>query len=84
MECLLQYLDEIDDLAGVVGLALESIRRAIRAAIVLSLAVGVQSLGIMLALTRPPLALAAVSLLCAVALYRAVVNGGPGGAAPAA
>lgn len=74
MECLLQYLDDLDDLVGMLALAAEGIRRAIRIVVLLSFTIGLQLSGIALALAKPPLALAAVSLLAVGMLYRAAVS----------
>ena len=75
MECLLQYLDDLDDFAGILALAAERIRRFVRALILVSATLCVQVSGIFLALTQPPLALATVSLLSVGLLYRAAVIG---------
>jgi hypothetical protein len=74
MECLLQYLDDLDDLVGMLGLTALRIRRAVKAIVLMSVTLSLQLFGIALALTQPPLALAAVSLLSVVMLYRAVVS----------
>ncbi|HLU06166.1 MAG TPA: hypothetical protein VKZ91_06390 [Woeseiaceae bacterium] len=74
MECLLQYLDELDDFLGMFALAAERIRQFVRALVLVSVTLCVQLFGIFLALTQPPLGLAAVSLLSAGLLYRAAVN----------
>lgn len=70
MERLLQYLDDFDDLVGVVGLSLESIRRF--ALNVLVLAAGVLALGagFFLALSYPSSALAIGLLLLLALAYR--------------
>jgi hypothetical protein len=74
MECLLQYLDDLDDFVGILALAAERMRQFVRTAILVSVTLCVQLFGIFLALTQPPLALAAVSLLSVGLLYRAAVN----------
>ena len=74
MECLLQYLDDLDDFLGMLALAAERIRQFVRAVVLVSVTLCVQLFGIVLALTQPPLALAAVFLLSAGLLYRAAVN----------
>ena len=74
MECLLQYLDDLDDLIGMVALTAERIRHFAKAVVMVSVTLCVQLFGIFLALTQPPLALAAVSLLSVGLLYRAAVS----------
>ena len=74
MECLLQYLDDIDDFIGMLALAAERVRRLVKAAILVGATLCAQVFGILLALTQPPLALAAVTLISVGLLYRAAVN----------
>ena len=74
MECFLQYLDELDDFIGALALVVERLRRLLKALILTSVTFALLLLGVMLALTQPPLALAAISLLAVGMLYRAVVN----------
>jgi len=74
MECLLQYLDDLDDFVGMFALAAERIRRVLKAIVLMCVTIGLQLFGVALALTQPPLALAAVSLVAVAMLYRAVVN----------
>jgi hypothetical protein len=74
MECLLQYLDDLDDFLGLLALAAERIRQFVRAVVLVSVTLCVQLFGIFLALTQPPLALAAVTLLSVGLLYHAAVN----------
>jgi len=72
MEFLLQYLDDLDDMLGVLGLAYEPIRRLL---IGLAMAAGSLALvasGVWLALSHPPLALATCLLLFVTLLYRTV------------
>ena len=76
MECLLQYLDDLDDFAGMVALGAERILAFLKAIAMLSLALGLQGCAVMLAIAQPPLALGGASLLCVALLYRAVVNRG--------
>ena len=70
MERLLQYLDEVDDLIGVIALCAERIRNVAYfvASAILFLAAVLG--GIALALSSPALALAIVSLLTILLLYR--------------
>ena len=83
MEVLLQYLDDLDDFAGMFALAAERIRHAVKALVLLCVTVAVQLFGLVLALTQPPLALAMVSLLTVGMLYRAAVSRTIGAVTPA-
>lgn len=70
MERLLQYMDDLDDLVGVVGLSIEPIRRL--ALKLLALAAGVLALagGFLLALSYPGVALGVGLLLLMILAYR--------------
>ncbi len=72
MECLLQYLDDLDDLYGAFGLVWERLRQAAihLITLVLLLAGGVG--GVVLALVHPPVALATGIVLFVILLYRTV------------
>jgi hypothetical protein len=72
MECLLQYLDDIDDMAGALGLIYESIRRLLLGLLAAAASLVLIAAGVWLALSHPPLALATSLLLCVTLLYRAV------------
>jgi hypothetical protein len=72
MECILLYLDDIDDLAGTLGLIYEPIRRLFFRALAVSTSLALMACGIWLALSHPPLALATCLLLCVTLLYRVV------------
>jgi hypothetical protein len=74
MEFLLRYLDDVDDFVGLLALAAERIRCTVKGLLLMSVTLAMQSLGVMLALVQPPLALAVVSLLAVGLLYRAAVN----------
>lgn len=74
MECLMQYLDDLEDVICALALAAGRIRRAAKSLLVLALSLAVQILIVLLALTQPPLALAVVSLLSVALLYRAVIS----------
>ena len=76
MECLLQYLDDLDDFFFAVALAGERIRRVCRFLLSLSAVILVQGLGIYLAISHPPMAVAAGSLVMVLALYHGVVGHG--------
>lgn len=74
MECLLQYLDDIDDLVGMVGLVMERMRRWL-VALCFWLALGAgAAAGIILALVHPPIALATSILLFVTLLYRSATS----------
>ena len=74
MERVIQWLDDLDDLVWVIGLAGERIRR-LCVAIGLTLAAFVLQLGgILLALSHPPIALATVIIMFVTLLYRSVTN----------
>lgn len=74
MERLLQYLDDLDDIYGMVGLILERLRRAAIAVLsFLTLVVGALS-GIWLATLHAPIALATSILLFVTLLYRSVTS----------
>lgn len=74
MEVLLQYLDDLDDVVGMFALAAERLRRAAQITLLAGITLATVLSVVMLALTQPPLALAAVSLLAVTMLYRAAVN----------
>ena len=76
MERLLQYLDDLDDLFGIIGLLGERLRSLARLAGTISLLLVVESVGILLALSEPPLGLAVVILLFTALMYRAVTQPG--------
>ena len=75
MERLAQYLDDLEDLFYAIALKMERIRKAAFVGIVLLFSFTLQFLGILLALSRPPLALAVVSLTVVGMLYRGVTGG---------
>jgi len=69
MECLLQYLDDIDDLVGSIGLVYESLRRVTLGFAALVISLLLVASGVFLALVSPPLALAACIVLVLALLY---------------
>jgi hypothetical protein len=74
MERLLQYLDDLDDLYGMLGLINERLRRFLYA-LFSYLLIGAGALaGVWLALLHPPLALATCILLFVTLLYRSVTT----------
>ncbi len=74
MERIAQYFDELEDLVCAVLMARERIRRALVVMLIISMSLLLQSMGVLLALSRPPLALAAVSLLIVGMLFNAVTT----------
>lgn len=70
MERLLLYLDDIDDLIGVVGLLHERLRRLLIKALSLLASVSIVALSVVLALESPALALAISLLLFLALVYR--------------
>ena len=75
MERLVQYLDDLEDIYFATGLLMERLRRAIQMVVLLAISFIFQFLGILLALSRPPLAVAVVSLTVVGMLYRSVTGG---------
>ena len=74
MERLLQYLDDFDDLYGMVGLIVERLRRFILALFsCLTLGAGALA-GVWLATLHAPIALATSTLLFVTLLYRTVTS----------
>lgn len=74
MECLIQYLDDIEDAVYAAALLTERFRRAALNLLVLVASMLVPVAGIVLALVHWPLALAAVSLVTVGYMYRSVVT----------
>ncbi len=74
MECLIQYLDELEDIYYAIALVAERIRRALKSLIILAVSAMFPAGGVLLATTHPPLALATVFLAMAGLLYHAVVD----------
>ena len=72
MECLLQYLDNLDDLYGVAGLLWERVRRALFMLFAALMVFVVAGAGIWLALQHPPVAAATSTVLFVTLLYRSV------------
>ena len=83
MECFIQYLDDLEDLVYAILLVWEKIRRLFRFVFFLSASALLQALGVYLALTNPPMAVALGSLLLVTVLYRGAVYHGPGAASAA-
>ena len=74
MECFLQYLDDLDDLYGAVGLVWEHLRRTLLKLASLAMVLGVAASGVLLALVHPPVALAISTVLFVTLLYRSVTR----------
>ncbi len=72
MERMLQYLDDIDDLLGAVGLVYERLRSLFLKLVSLLASLSMVALSVVLALESPTLALAIGLLLSLVLLYRIV------------
>lgn len=75
MERIAQYLDDLEDLYFAAALLMERARHALRVSLLLVLSFCLQFLGVLLALSQPPLALAAVSLMIVGLLYNSVTGG---------
>lgn len=76
MECIAQTLDDIEDLCYAFALVWERVRGALRFCLFVAVSLTLQTLGIWLALTAPPLAIATVALLLVWLLYRSAVSPG--------
>ena len=74
MECLLQYLDNLDDLLGAAGLLWERMRRALFMFFSAVMLIAVAATGIWLALLHPPVAAATSTVLFVILLYRSVTS----------
>ncbi|MBT8081522.1 MAG: hypothetical protein KJP08_01850 [Gammaproteobacteria bacterium] len=72
MECLLLYLDNLDDLYGAVGLVWEDVRNAIALVASALLVLLTATSAFLLAWSYPPLALGVAALLLVVFLLRSV------------
>lgn len=72
MEFLLLYLDDLDDLYGVVGLIRERLRKTLLRLLSITLISAVAVAAIWLALVHPPIALATSTILFVILLYRSV------------
>ena len=74
MECLIQYLDEIEDVFCALALVAERIRQAIKTLFILAVSAMCPVLGVLLAVAHPPMALATAFLALSGLLYHAVVD----------
>ena len=75
MERLLQYLDDIDDLAGALGLQYERCRRVLLNLLRTAIGLLITAAAFWLALTHPFIAIATCLLLVVTLVYRLL---GPG------
>ena len=76
LERILQWLDDLDDLLGTVGLLAERMRRLAVTLARLLVLLAVAAWGVVAALTEPPLGLAVAILLFVFLLYRSVTRPG--------
>ncbi len=74
MECLIQYLDDIEDVFYAVAHLTEPLRRAALDLLLLATSMLLPVAGVVLALFHWPLALAAVALVTVGYMYRSVVS----------
>ena len=74
MERVLLYWDDLDDIVGVFALIAERIRRLLLFTLSAVLVVALQFGGILVALNKPPLALAIATILLVTLLYRETTN----------
>ncbi len=70
----MQWLDDLDDLFGAIGLLVERVRRFLVALTRVLTLFSVAACGIFAALREPPLGLAVVILLFVFLLYRGVTR----------
>ncbi len=74
MERVLQFWDDFDDLVGAICLKAEHIRSLVLFALGTTLVCVLQLGGILIALAKPPLALAIATILLVTLLYRTATN----------
>ena len=74
MKSLLQYLDDLDDLLGALGLVWERLRRALLILVCATMVLAVAAAAIALALLHPPIAMATSTMLFVILLYRSVTS----------
>ena len=77
MECLVQYLDNLEDLIFAAALKAERIRQAVQFLLFMVVAATLQVLGVVIALKNPPLAMVVAALLLVGMLYRTVLGISP-------
>jgi hypothetical protein len=77
MECLIQYLDEVEDIFYAIALVAERIRQAIKTLLLLAVSTMCPAWAVLLAIAHPPMALATAFLALSGLLYHAVVGSPP-------
>tara|TARA_R110002111_G_scaffold202198_2_gene267319 strand:+ start:53 stop:301 length:249 start_codon:yes stop_codon:yes gene_type:complete len=77
MECVLLWLDDLDDLVFSLRMLAERMRRIVIALLTVTGALAVAGLSAAFAISSPPLALALVCLLTVTYLYRGTVGPQP-------
>lgn len=75
MECLMQYLDDLEDFVCALALAAGRILRAVKGLLLLLVSIALLISILLLALAQPTLSLAVVTILSVLLLYRAVTSG---------
>ena len=75
MECIAQYLDDLEDLIFAFALKWESIRASMRFAAFMASSLSIQIAGVALALVNPALAAGLATLLAATLLMASVIGG---------
>lgn len=76
MERILLWLDDLDDLYGIIGLLSERLFRSMTKLLRLATLLSVSACGVFAALTKPPLGLAVAILLFVFLLYRSATQPG--------
>jgi len=74
MERVLQYWDDLDDIVGAIRLKAEQVRSLVLFALGTALICVLQLGGILVALNKPPLALAIATILLVTLMYRTATN----------
>lgn len=74
MERILQYWDDLDDLVGMFALYAERIRHLALFTFYTLLIAALQIGAILLAVSKPPLAMAAATILLVTLMYRSATN----------
>ena len=74
MECLLQYLDDLDDLYGAFGLLWENLRQAMMTAVAICALLTTAAAAVWLAVLHPPVALATSTILFVILIYRSATT----------
>ncbi len=77
MEVFLQYLDDLDDLAGALGLIAERVRRVLLFSLATAAFFGLVAVLVVISFTKPPLALAIATLMGLSLLYQSVTRPHP-------